>query len=189
MKNLAVFFPGIGYTNEKPLLYYTKKILLQKGFEIITLNYSGFPEKILGDNKKIKLCEEIAFEQSEICLASDDFSVFDNILFVSKSIGTVAAARFADEKKLKVNHIFFTPLEDSFKYAQKNVLALHGTEDPWFENEKFKKICLEQKVRYEIFEGANHSLECPDIYKSIEILKAALKKVESFVDEIMNTAD
>lgn len=41
MKKLAVFFPGIGYHCDKPLLYYSRKMAEQNGYdERITLTYT-----------------------------------------------------------------------------------------------------------------------------------------------------
>ena len=39
MKKIAVFFPGIGYTCEKPLLYYTASMARDYGYEAVTLDY------------------------------------------------------------------------------------------------------------------------------------------------------
>lgn len=171
MKNLAVFFPGIGYSNDKPLLYYSRKLLLKENWQIINVNYSGFPENILGDTKKILLSEDIAFEQAEICLQNDDFSDFENIVFVSKSIGTVSAAKFAFTKNLKVKHIFFTPLEETFNFNQKNAIVFHGTSDAWIKTQKLKTLCKEQNLSLNLFENANHSLETGDIFVDLEFLK------------------
>ena len=33
MKKLAVFFPGIGYTADKPLLYYSRKLAAELDYE------------------------------------------------------------------------------------------------------------------------------------------------------------
>ena len=38
-KKLAVFFPGIGYHNDKPLLYYSRKLAAELGFEVIEITY------------------------------------------------------------------------------------------------------------------------------------------------------
>ena len=37
-QKLAVFFPGIGYHNDKPLLYYSQKLAKEFGFECIKVN-------------------------------------------------------------------------------------------------------------------------------------------------------
>ena len=41
MKKLACLFPGIGYTCDKPLLYYSWKMLAAGGWEVIPVTYSG----------------------------------------------------------------------------------------------------------------------------------------------------
>lgn len=33
MNKMAVFFPGIGYHCDKPLLYYAQKLAAEKGYE------------------------------------------------------------------------------------------------------------------------------------------------------------
>ena len=49
MKKLAVFFPGIGYTADKPLMYFSRRIAAAHGFYILIMDYKGFPPKIMGD--------------------------------------------------------------------------------------------------------------------------------------------
>lgn len=183
-KNLVIFFPGIGYSNDKPLLYYTRKFLLKNDWQVINVNYSGFPENILGNEEKILLSQEIAFEQAEICLQNDDFSGYQNIAFVSKSIGTVAAAKFAFTKKLNVKHIFFTPLEQTFNFNQKNAIIFHGTSDVWIKTQKLQDLCKLQNFPLNLlnlYENANHSLETGDIFKDIDILKNVMEKTQKFL--------
>ena len=52
-KKLAVFFPGIGYTNDKPLLYYSRKLAEERGYEVICMEYHDLPEKIKGNKEKM----------------------------------------------------------------------------------------------------------------------------------------
>ena len=39
MKKLAVFFPGMGYTHDKPLLYYSGKLAKEHGYKIVRVEY------------------------------------------------------------------------------------------------------------------------------------------------------
>ena len=48
-KRLAVIFPGMGYHKDKPLLYYSLKLVQGKGYEIINIEYHDLPEKVRGD--------------------------------------------------------------------------------------------------------------------------------------------
>ena len=52
MKRLAIVFPGIGYTAEKPLLHYSRRIAERFGYETGIVPYSGFPKKVKGDKEK-----------------------------------------------------------------------------------------------------------------------------------------
>ena len=45
LKKLAVFIPGIGYTVDRPLLYYSGKLSAQMGYEPKRLIFTGFPKK------------------------------------------------------------------------------------------------------------------------------------------------
>lgn len=42
---LAVLFPGIGYTCDKPLLYYGAKLAKSYGYEVKRVEYGNFPKK------------------------------------------------------------------------------------------------------------------------------------------------
>ncbi len=45
---LAVIFPGIGYTKDKPLLYYAGKLAKAAGYNVISVEYHDI-QKIQGD--------------------------------------------------------------------------------------------------------------------------------------------
>ena len=47
-KKLAVIFPGIGYHKDKPLLYYASKLVSEKGYDVINIEYHDMPQKIRG---------------------------------------------------------------------------------------------------------------------------------------------
>lgn len=52
---IAVFFPGIGYHCDKPLLYYARKLVQEYGYEkIVMQEYSYNGKNIRGDKRKCK---------------------------------------------------------------------------------------------------------------------------------------
>ena len=97
MSRLAVIFPGIGYTADKPLLHYSRRIAAGHGYETRIMAYKGFPEKIRGDRSRMEQSFQIALDQSRNMLADIDFTEYEDILFIGKSIGTIAAAKIASE--------------------------------------------------------------------------------------------
>ena len=52
-RGLAVFFPGIGYHTDKPLLYYGKKLAAAYGCEIMEMSYGELPTHIKGNHEKM----------------------------------------------------------------------------------------------------------------------------------------
>lgn len=85
-----------------------------------------------------------------------DWSACDEILFVSKSIGTIISAAYVAEQKISCRQILYTPLEDTFRVEEALAeshkqtvsdkqttavqvqgtipsIAFIGTADPWSE--------------------------------------------------------
>ena len=75
MKRLAVFFPGIGYTVDKPLLHYSRRLAEKHGFEIRLLPYGGFPKKVKGDRDRMLECGRLACRQAKEMLADLDYDL------------------------------------------------------------------------------------------------------------------
>ena len=48
-KKIAVVFPGVGYQADKPLLYYSRKLAAQYGYEVICAENGRLPAGIKGD--------------------------------------------------------------------------------------------------------------------------------------------
>ena len=98
---LAVFFPGIGYHCDKPLLYYAKKLTQQCRYEeCISLSYSYDGGNIRGNQQKMQQAFEALYAQAEEKLADVDFGKYSEILFISKSVGTIIASAYAQKYKI-----------------------------------------------------------------------------------------
>ena len=97
------------------------------------------------------------------------FSTYDEILFVSKSIGTAISARFNEEHHVNAYSIYFTPLAATFKYSL-NGIAFHGTNDPWAKTNLIQCACDEAHIPLILYRDANHSLECGDVLVDISNL-------------------
>ena len=185
MARLAVFFPGIGYTQDKPLLYYSRRIAAECGYDIRILSYSGFPEKIRGDRRKMEASFRIALSQSEEMLSDLDLTSFEDVLFVGKSLGTIAAAKIASESAAKIRQIMYTPLEDTFLFQVRNAIAFTGAADPWvgMDNSRISLLCRERNIPCFVIPGANHSLESKDLLADLEHLQMVLRETRKFISE------
>lgn len=185
MRKLAVFFPGIGYTVDKPLLYYSRRIAADCGYEIRLLPYSGFPEKLRGDRKKMEESYQIALSQSRQMLADVDLEAYEDVLFIGKSIGTIMAARLAFESSAPVRLILYTPLDDTFLFPIKEAIAFMGTADPWVGGEKsrIRELCSKQGITCISVLGANHSLESGNLNEDLKNLQMIMQETRKFIEK------
>lgn len=167
----AVIFPGIGYHTDKPLLYYGKKLAKESGYQIIEVNYTGFPGDVKGNEEKMQQVFQIARAQTEEQLCNVNFKEYERVLFLSKSIGTVVAAAYDNDHAVHARHIYFTPVPQTFSFAgRESGIVLHGLNDPWCENELVEKNCQRLKLNLKTFEGANHSLETGHCLTDLKIM-------------------
>ena len=182
MKKIACLFPGIGYTCDKPLLYYSWKLLKGTGWEVIPVTYSGFPSGVKGNAKKMLLSTQMALEQAREILKKTDWDSYQEILFVGKSIGTAVGCAYAGQHQIACRQVLFTPIEETFRWADKEAIAFHGTADPWADTGVIEKRCAELGIRLYETQGANHSLETGDIEFDLETIRNTMRIVREYAD-------
>lgn len=180
-KKLAVVFPGVGYHVDKPLLYYSKKIALQHGFEVLDVPYGGFEQGMRGDAAKMRRAFESALAQSEDILKSVKFEDYDTVLLLSKSVGTAVAAAYAAKRGIQTKNIFYTPVEESFSVMKDDGIVFHGTADPWIPEEVFEREIQRAGYPCERIEGGNHSLETGDVARDIGNLQRIMRISEEYI--------
>lgn len=185
MSKIVVLFPGIGYTCDKPLLYYGRKIATEAGYEECRkVAYSVDAGNIRGNLQKMQEAFETLYAQAQDILADVDWAQYEEVLFLSKSIGTVIAAAYAKERDLtgpRLRHVLYTPLEHTFLFYPQNAIGFLGTADPWCEPEEVIRLAREQNVPLHVYEGGNHSLETGNVVKDLDALQDAMEKTGEFL--------
>ena len=184
MKRLAVFFPGVGYHVDKPLLYYSRKIAAQLGYETVDVPYGGFPKGVKGSAEKMEKAFWSALEQAKKILEKVDFSGYEDVLFISKSVGTAVAAAYAGKKSLKTRNIYYTPVEASFQFMKQPGIVFTGTKDAWVEFEAVKQGCEKGDFPMYVTEDANHSLETGSVAKDLENLQEIMRVTEEYIGNV-----
>ena len=180
---IAVIFPGIGYNPDKPLLYYSAKIAMSHGYEVIKI---GYPKCDV--NLKEASSEQIRTFVDE-CVkitgrALKDAGVHEDceMLFISKSIGTAVAAAYAVSEDLKVRNVFFTPLTDMFDYVTDGCgIAFNGTKDPWADHKRVCELCSRNNIPVVTKDDANHSLETGNVRVDLDNIRDVMKTVEDYI--------
>ena len=193
LHKLAVIFPGIGYTADKPLLYFSRRIAVDCGYEIRIMDYKGFPPKVKGDRNRMEESFFIALRQAEEMLAGVDFTEYEDVVFIGKSIGTIVAAKIAADAasgtasdspaKARIRQVLYTPLEDTFRFPIGEAIAFTGDDDPWVgkENSRIPALCQERGIPCRLVPHANHSLESKDVFEDMKELRRVMKETEAFL--------
>lgn len=183
MRKLAVFFPGIGYGNDRSLLYFSRKLAQKYGYEPLLVSYRDLPWDAKSSREKMRECIRLAMRQAEQTLSDADLSQYDEILFVGKSIGTVIAADLAEKNGPVIRQILYTPLEETFGSGIADGIVFTGGNDPWVggKDSRIASICEEKGIPCFTVPDANHSLETDDPIKDIKNLKKIMRETERFL--------
>lgn len=182
---LCVLFPGLGYTCDKPLLYYSAKLAQRQGYEIRRLSYSDMPANAKKDPSALALAISKATSQSFAALDAIDWSKYDQVLLISKSIGTQIACSYLAARRIPAASILLTPLEATFQYKVHADLAFHGTSDPWApDSAAIRNACERDGIRLIEIDGANHSLETGDVELDVRNLGSILHEIGGLISHI-----
>jgi len=182
MAKLAVVFPGLGYHCDKPLLYYGRDVAYEAGYEEqINVTYD-FPKIDVTDVKGMIEATRGVIAQVEQQLKDVDWEKYDEVVFIAKSVGTVISNAYADMKKLaNVKLVFLTPLIYAYDWKPVSAIAFIGTKDKFSTAEKISKLSEENDVPLTIYEGMNHSLECDDVSKNLQVMAEVMAKIKQYL--------
>lgn len=164
MKKIAVFFPGVSYSCEKPLLYYTASAAHDHGYQIIKLDYGHDIHSSRGRSPhELEQLTKLALKRVIPRILELNLNQYDDVIFVSKSIGTTIALE--TELCLKplrpIRHFLLTPLKDTFPYiAKSNGVFFSGTADCYVPADIVRSSARKYADKCGgTFELCNHSLE------------------------------
>lgn len=184
MKKLVIVFPGIGYHCDKPLLYYGRAAAHDCGYEeCVKISYAYDGGNIRGNAAKMQEAFETLYAQAEKMLERIVFEQYDDILFLSKSVGTVIASAYAKKRGINCRHVLYTPLSQTFESGPRNGIAFLGTKDPWSDVREVISLSEKCGVPIQVYEGANHSLETGDCVDDLDILHNVMVRTKDFLTE------
>ena len=157
-QDIAVFFPGIGYTCKRPLMQKCIKQYQAQGYQIITFDFSAIsfhgPDDL--DNAYHAACA-----QGSKALSNVDFCQYRHILFLSKSLGTACASWYEQQMPTLPSQFYLTPLPQTLQNItdQSQVLGMVvGTEDSYISPSAVIDFCHKHEFPCLLIEGVGHSL-------------------------------
>lgn len=186
---LAVSLPGLRYGNDRPLLYFTQKLLAERGFDVLTVNYSypgiaEFMDATEPDQSAWLKADAAAILSLVLGLVG-----VRSLVVVGKSIGTALMAHMVPQlpQQDTTRLVWLTPLlKGPSEFArmpechQHSFLAI-GTADPGHDADMVARFRA-QGQSAQVFEGLDHSLEKPgNVSASIAALSGLLVALDQWL--------
>ena len=176
---LCVLFPGRNYSCDKPLLYYAGRVFASRGYEVLPLEYNPI---LKGDKENIPSLIEQAWSFAEKILDGVNFFEYEDVVFVSKSMGTAVAGKAAEKYYKRTRHIYLTPVAEALVYMKRGTcIVVAGKADKILDSRKLKIYCAGEDVALKQFDDVGHSLEdFKDMSKTLAILMVVIRLYNEF---------
>lgn len=180
---LLVSFPGMAYSMDAPLMWYSTLAAIESGYDVLGLEYSFQVRGNPGFNSDLdKVVGEITDGLKKFLKEHK----YEQVIFLAKSIGTVIGPRVMEEMDITLDgFVFLTPLERTLNYinSSQKMLAVIGEIDPAFPPHAVKQIRDPKSVM--LVPGADHGMEIPGkSVESVEVLKNVTARCKQFFLEI-----
>lgn len=189
-RHLGLLLPGLGYSCDMPLLYFSASHLLDLGADVLLVEYaySRQPEyQALAPDERTRWLLADATAACRAGLAQRDYR---QVTLVGKSLGTRAMPHLlATEDGLRqACTVWFTPLlqeagvREYLLRAPRPALVAIGTVDPHYDPATLAAVRAAIQGEVVVVAEAEHALEVAgDVVRSVGALEQVMRAVQRFV--------
>lgn len=190
---LMVLLPGLGYTNEMPIMFYLNETALNRRYDVLQVNYDyrNVPRETSAEDWSARMLADVR-PTIDAALAKGNYT---NIILAGKSIGTrVMATLLAHGFDKATAYIWLTPLFVSppvRKAAMEHLpsLAVFGDADHAVKDAPLGEIAKEG-VQMIIQPDGDHSMMVPgNIPESITDLARTMHEVDAWLARTINVGE
>jgi hypothetical protein len=189
--HLAVVFPGLGYTAHMPVLYYPRRLLMERGADalLVEYDYRGRGDfRMPQDPKRDRWFFDDVAAAYAAGLGQRPYS---GITLVGKSLGTLAMGYLLmeDARLSWARCVWLTPLlradrlRAQMRRARGHSLFVIGTADSHYDPAYLEEVRLASGGESVVVQGADHSLEIEgDTVGSIRAVEQIVRAIQQFLD-------
>lgn len=189
IEKIALIYPGMRYSCDKPILHYTTEILLDQGFDVLQL-WADYDNPEFQNSSQAEQTIRLIEDGKALLQAGIHSNTYTDLILVGKSLGTLTMAFILSEKfKLpELKTIWYTPLF-YLPPVSKVVLELSGpvfvagsNADHTFDPETISQLPEKSNIITQVYEDADHSLEIPgEPLRSTQILSSLMANLIEFL--------
>ena len=185
--NLTIFLPGAGYTIRSPLFHYSTDIFLNKGFDVLQVNYQ-YNDRVYAEFSMEELSEAIKYDVRTVIDTVLKETSYENFYIIGKSLGTIAmSSELRRDIFEEAKAVWLTPLIqrddvfDAMVSSTNSGLCFIGDNDHCYTEERFNQLANNPKIVARLIPNVNHSLEYENnTVESIEVLKSVIDDINNF---------
>lgn len=156
---IVIILPGMNYTYKEKLLIECTQKYIKLGYDIVNLDFSRAEYKNINSlAEAVEITKPIILDQVKDII----FEEYNDIVFISKSLGTACANWLEQRLNIKPRHFYLTPLPEtieSIKDASRVIGMVIGTKDRFLDYKIMESFCLEKDIRYLIINNVGHGLK------------------------------
>jgi predicted alpha/beta-hydrolase family hydrolase len=188
-RQVAIVFPGVGYTCHMPLLYYPSRALLGLGVDVLWVehNYIKQPDfRMLSAAEQNRRLLEDASAAYRTALTQ---RTYGEVTLLGKSLGTRAMAQLfaSDAAVAGCRDVWLTPvLRDTTVREQlgcrRSPLVVIGTADSYYDAAYLAGLRATSPGKVMIEEDADHNMEVEgDLDRCLSIIERITRGIKDFV--------
>ena len=187
-KGLAIMLPGIGYTVKSPLFHFSSGAFLNKGYDVLHVNYP-YSSTDYEDFSLEEITSALINDVSKVLNEVVDHTIYKSYYVIGKSFGTMAMPTALDMlPSQSTKAIWLTPrlideqVFQTLRTCTQDSLCVIGDKDPFYDIDKMNHIIRNPSIECMMPPGANHALEVDnDILTSIDMVKSVMKRIDDFI--------
>ena len=189
-EKLAIIYPGLRYSPDKPLLYYTTELLLSRGYDVLQL-WSNYRTSAFNELSQAEQTVQLIQDGQALLNFGIQSGTYTQLLLCGKSLGTLTMAFILNEEieKIEPTTVWFTPLihlppvSDAILKIEAPAFVAGSLADSTFSSGPIDQIKSISSTKSFITDHADHSLEVPgDTLKSLQILNQVMVKLSKFIN-------
>lgn len=188
--HLSLVLPGLNYSCDLPLLYYSTRLLLDSGADVLRVEYA-YGEREGGRTPPASERENRLFTDVTAAFeAAIAQRAYARITLVGKSLGTLAMAHLVgtQARLAPAAAIWLTPILNNpaaltgiTRWGGRSLFAI-GTADPFYDAARLAEVTTATSGEGVVIDGADHGLEIPgDVLRSLDALMQIMQAVHRFV--------
>jgi predicted alpha/beta-hydrolase family hydrolase len=188
--HLAVFLPGFGYTLDMPLFYYAEKLLLERGWDVLRVEYAYNTRPEYQTLPEPERKQWLLEDATATWRAALDQRTYERVVLIGKSLGTLAMGHLltTPDPPPTVGAVWLTPMlgEERLRrqitqYGGPSLFVI-GTADPHFDPVVLETMQVATIGEAVVVRNADHGMDIPgDPIASVRAVERVVEALTRFL--------